>query len=123
MFGRLCPFFMRLRVGFDAAGGPSLPAAVPAFVWQLIEDKRSPESMRCLSFVDIVNFLKKNRFQITAGVDSDEVSAFVSSVEWHFENPCFDARSIPWHFADPIFSHLDGLGINAACRVSFWSEL
>jgi hypothetical protein len=47
----------------------------------MIEDERSPESARRLSFVDIVNRLKANRFQITAGVDSDEVSAFVSRVE------------------------------------------
>jgi hypothetical protein len=61
-----------------AACGPLLPAAVPAFVWRLIEDGRSPESVRRLSFVGIVNRLKENRFQITAGVDSDEVSAFFS---------------------------------------------
>jgi serine/threonine protein kinase len=64
-----------------AAGGPPLPAAVPAFVWRMIEDGRSPESVRRLSFVGIANCLKENRFQITAGVDSDEVSAFVSWVE------------------------------------------
>jgi serine/threonine protein kinase len=63
-----------------AAGGPPLPAAVPAFVWRMIEDGRSPESVRCLSFIGIVNRLKETRFQITPGVDSDEVSAFISSV-------------------------------------------
>jgi hypothetical protein len=29
-----------------AAGGPPLPAAVPAFVWRMLEDGRSPESVR-----------------------------------------------------------------------------
>jgi hypothetical protein len=47
----------------------------------MIEDRRSPKSVRCLSFVDIVNRLKENRFEITAGVDSDEVSAFVNWIE------------------------------------------
>jgi serine/threonine protein kinase len=64
-----------------AAGSPPLSAAVPAFVWRMIEDGRSPKSVRRLSFVDIVNHVKENGFQITAGVDSDEVSAFVSWVE------------------------------------------
>jgi hypothetical protein len=63
-----------------ACGSP-LSAAVPAFVWRLIKNGRSPEFARHLSFVDIVNHLKENGFQITAGVNSDEVSAFVSWVE------------------------------------------
>jgi hypothetical protein len=47
----------------------------------MIEDGRSPESQRRPSFADIVARLKENRFQIMAGVDSEEVSAFVSWVE------------------------------------------
>jgi hypothetical protein len=47
----------------------------------MIESGRPPESARSLSFVDIVASLKENRFQIIAGVDSDEISAFVSWVE------------------------------------------
>jgi serine/threonine protein kinase len=58
-----------------------LPTAVPAFVSRIIEDGRSPESRRSLSFVDIVARLKENRFEIMAGVDFGEVSAFVSRVE------------------------------------------
>jgi hypothetical protein len=47
----------------------------------MIEDWRSPESARCLSFAEIVERLKANRFEIMADVDSDEVSAFISRVE------------------------------------------
>jgi serine/threonine protein kinase len=64
-----------------AAGGPPFPAAVPTFVSLMIEDGRSPESARCLSSAEIVARLKANRFEIMAGVDSDQVSAFVSLVE------------------------------------------
>jgi serine/threonine protein kinase len=64
-----------------AAGGPPLHAAVPAFVWRMIEDGRSPKSARRPSFAEIVARLKANGFKIMAGVDSDEVSTFVSGVE------------------------------------------
>jgi hypothetical protein len=64
-----------------AVGGPPFPATVPAFVSRMIEDEGSPESVRRLSFVDIVARLKENCFEIMAGVDSDEVSAFVSRVK------------------------------------------
>jgi serine/threonine protein kinase len=65
----------------SSAGGPPFPAAVPAFVSRIIEDGRSPESAHRLSFTEIVAQLKANRFEIMVGVDSDEVSAFVSRVE------------------------------------------
>jgi hypothetical protein len=42
---------------------------------------------------------------------------------WYIGSPLFDVRSISWLFADPILSHSGGLGINAECRVSFWSDL
>jgi hypothetical protein len=58
-----------------------VPAGVPLFVSQMIEDGRLPESQCRLSFVDIVERLKENRFGIVAGVDSEEVSAFVARVE------------------------------------------
>jgi serine/threonine protein kinase len=64
-----------------AAGGPPFPAAVPAFVSRMIEDGRSPECARRLSFAEIVARLKAHRFEIMTGIDSDEVSAFVSRVE------------------------------------------
>jgi hypothetical protein len=47
----------------------------------MIEDGRSLKSNGGLSFVDIVARLKANRFEIMSGVDSYEVSAFVSRVE------------------------------------------
>jgi serine/threonine protein kinase len=55
--------------------------AVPAFVPRLIEDVRLPKSRGSLSFVEIVARLKANRFKIMAGVDSDEVSEFISCIE------------------------------------------
>jgi hypothetical protein len=61
----------------DAAGVPPLPAAVPVFVSRMIEDGRSPESKDDFPVREIVAWLKTNRFEITAGVDSDEVYAFV----------------------------------------------
>jgi serine/threonine protein kinase len=64
-----------------AAGGSPSPATVPAFVSRMIEDGRSPESARRLSFAEIVAQLKANGFKIMAGVDSDEVSEFVNRVE------------------------------------------
>jgi serine/threonine protein kinase len=55
--------------------------AVPAFVRQIIDDAQLTKSQRLLSFVDIVDRLKENHFQITPGVDSDEVFRFVTWVE------------------------------------------
>jgi hypothetical protein len=71
----LCEIARRAPVTppIGAADGPPLPAAVRAFVWRMIEDRRSPESVR--------RRLKENHFEITTGVDSDEVSAFVSWAE------------------------------------------
>jgi hypothetical protein len=64
-----------------AAGGPPFLAAVPGFVLRMIEDAQSPESARRLSFAEIVAQLNANRFEIMAGVDSGEFSAFVSRIE------------------------------------------
>jgi hypothetical protein len=47
----------------------------------MIKEARSPESQCRRSFVDIVEPLKQNRFEIVAGVDSKEVSAFVAEVQ------------------------------------------
>jgi serine/threonine protein kinase len=67
------------RIG--AAGELPVPARVPEFVSWMIEEGRWAESHCRLSFVDIVQCLKENRFEIVAGVDSEEVSAFVARVE------------------------------------------
>jgi serine/threonine protein kinase len=59
----------------------SLRPAVPAFVRQIIERAQSTKSQCLLSFIDIVDILNENHFQITPGVDSEEVFKFVSWVE------------------------------------------
>jgi serine/threonine protein kinase len=59
----------------------SVHHTVPVFVQQIIEDGQSTKSQCQLSFVDIVDCLKKNHFKITPCVDSDEVLQFVSWVE------------------------------------------
>jgi hypothetical protein len=64
-----------------AAGALPIPAGVPVFVPRMIEDGRSPESQHRLSFLDIIERLKRNRFAIVAGVDLEEVSAFVARAE------------------------------------------
>jgi hypothetical protein len=53
----------------------------PAFVSEIIEGGLRRNSERGLSFIDIFEILKGNGFGILAGVDSDEVSAFISHVE------------------------------------------
>jgi hypothetical protein len=47
----------------------------------MIEEGRSTESERRLSFADITAPLKENRFKITPGVDFKEVLAFINSVQ------------------------------------------
>jgi hypothetical protein len=67
------------RVGADSGRFPHFPLFFLRS--RLVEDGWSLESNRNLSFVDIVARLKEKCFEITAGADSDEVSAFVSWVE------------------------------------------
>jgi hypothetical protein len=59
----------------------NLPPDVPVFVSEIIEEGLRPIAEEELSFIDIFETLKANAFQIVAGVDSDEVSAFVRRVE------------------------------------------
>jgi hypothetical protein len=58
-----------------------LPPGVPAFVSEIIEGVMRPNAEGGLSFIAIFERLEANAFRILAGVDSDEVSAFVSRVE------------------------------------------
>jgi hypothetical protein len=58
-----------------------LPPDVPAFVSELISRALPPNAGREPSFIAIFEILQANHFQILAGVDSDEVSAFVRGVE------------------------------------------
>jgi serine/threonine protein kinase len=55
---------------------------VPAFVLKMIERGQSFDCNAKLSFVDIFETLKDNDFRILAGVDSKEVSNFVSWIEF-----------------------------------------
>jgi hypothetical protein len=78
----VCAFASLLsEIAIGPPGAPPVPARVPEFVSRMMEDGRSPESQRRLSFVDIVELLKENRFEIVAGVDSEEVAAFLARVE------------------------------------------
>jgi hypothetical protein len=59
----------------------SIPTGIPDFVSRIIQTGLSPISRRSSSFNTILDILKQNDFQIEDGVDSAEVSAFVSWVE------------------------------------------
>jgi hypothetical protein len=60
-----------------------VPPGVPSFVSEMIEGglQRRARPRRELSFIAIIETLKENDFRIVSGVDSDEVSAFVSGIE------------------------------------------
>jgi hypothetical protein len=59
----------------------SIPPGIPAFVSRTIESRLSPVLRTSYSFDTIMDILKQNDFQIEDGVDSAEVSSFVSWVE------------------------------------------
>jgi serine/threonine protein kinase len=56
----------------------SVRLAIPLFIRQIIHDAQLTKSQRLLSFVDIVDRLKKNDFKIMPNVDSEEVFRFVT---------------------------------------------
>jgi serine/threonine protein kinase len=60
----------------------SIPTGIPDFVSRMIKSGLSPISATRYSFNALMDILKENKFQIEDGVDSAEVSAFVSSVEF-----------------------------------------
>jgi serine/threonine protein kinase len=66
--------------GSSEEGGCS--QSVPAFILKIIEQKQSEDSKAMMSFVDIFEILQGERFRIMAGVDSKEVSNFVSWIEF-----------------------------------------
>jgi hypothetical protein len=68
-------------VGRPANGEASIPRGIPDFVSMIIESGLSAICGRHYSFNAILEILKQNDFQIEDGVDSAEVSAFVSWVE------------------------------------------
>jgi hypothetical protein len=53
----------------------------PAFVLKMIEQGQSSDSKAIVSFVQIFETLKGAKFKILEGVDSEEVSKFVSWIE------------------------------------------
>jgi serine/threonine protein kinase len=61
--------------------GDTIPGFVPDFVSELIQSGLSTYPNNRPSFDDIIEKLKWNSFRIAEEVDSEEVSAFVSSVE------------------------------------------
>jgi serine/threonine protein kinase len=70
-----------LVFGRPPQGEASIPTGIPDFVSKIIKSGLSPISRRHYSFNTILGTLKQNEFQIEDGVDSAEVSAFVSWVE------------------------------------------
>jgi hypothetical protein len=58
-----------------------IPGFVPSFISMLVESGLSTNSSKIPSFNNVSEALNKNYFSIADGVDSNEVSAFVSLVE------------------------------------------
>jgi serine/threonine protein kinase len=66
----------------DSADESECRLSVPGFVLEMIERGQSLDPNATLSFVDIFETLKNNDFEILQGVDSTEVSKFVSWIEF-----------------------------------------
>jgi hypothetical protein len=71
----------RIVIG-DSAEERGSSLSVPGFVMKLIESGQSLDPNATLSFVDIFETLKDHDFRILEGVDSKEVSNFVSWIEF-----------------------------------------
>jgi hypothetical protein len=54
---------------------------VPGLVAAIIERGLSGDSRNAISFVEIFEILRQNRFEIVASVDCDEISKFVNWVK------------------------------------------
>jgi hypothetical protein len=67
--------------GYHPQGETSIPTGIPNFVSTMIKSGLSPISGTDYSLNTILDILKQNHFQIEVGVDSADVSAFVSWVE------------------------------------------
>jgi serine/threonine protein kinase len=79
--GRTSPSEELGKLPVNACECVEIPGFVPEFVSVLIESGLSAKPSKRPSFNDISEALKKNSFRIADGVDTDEVSAFVSLVE------------------------------------------
>jgi serine/threonine protein kinase len=69
------------KLPVNACEHVEIPGFVPEFLFVLIESGLSANPRERPSFADISEVLKENCFRIADGVDSDEVSAFVSLVK------------------------------------------
>jgi hypothetical protein len=67
--------------GVPPQGDFAIPTGIPDFVSRMIKSGLSPLSGTNESFGTILKTLKRNNFRIEDGVDSVEVSGFVSWVE------------------------------------------
>jgi serine/threonine protein kinase len=70
-----------LLFGHPPQGDSSVPVGIPDFASRMLKSGLSPRLGATYSFNNVLNILKKNTFKIEDGVDSAEVSAFVSWVE------------------------------------------
>jgi serine/threonine protein kinase len=70
----------RIVIG-DSAEDRGCSLSVPVFVLEMIERGQSLDSNAKLSFMDIFDTLKNKDFRILEGVDSKEISNFVSWIE------------------------------------------
>jgi serine/threonine protein kinase len=70
-----------LMFGHPPQGEASIPTGIPDFVSRMIRSGLSPPSGISYSFNTILKILKTNKFRIEDGVDTAEVSAFVSWIE------------------------------------------
>jgi serine/threonine protein kinase len=66
----------------DSAQERGCRLSIPVFVLEMIKRGQSSDSKATLSFVDIFEILKDNKFVILEGVDSKEVSKFVRWIEF-----------------------------------------
>jgi hypothetical protein len=73
--------FSEIVFGRPADDTTLIDIKAPSVVSQIMKAGFSSKSERILSFSDILNLLKRNDFEITADVDSADVSDFVSWVE------------------------------------------
>jgi hypothetical protein len=71
----------RIVIG-DSAEECGCSRAIPQWVLDIIQRRRSLDPNAKLSFIDLFETLKGNDFRILEGVDSKEVSDFVRWIEF-----------------------------------------
>jgi hypothetical protein len=78
---RFASILFELVFGHPPQDETSIPSGIPDFVSRIIKSGLSPLSGTSSSFNTILKILKQNNFKIEDGIDSAEVSKFVSWVE------------------------------------------